>query len=88
MNEKNKQSIPEFKLDDFFKSQEQLDDDKKKEFLEIILNSAGLIIFPFLWRQNTKAFLSFIVSYEEIVSFIYAPNILFSLSSIINTKFF
>ena len=35
MNEKNKQSIPEFKLDDFFKSQEQLDDDKKKKVEQI-----------------------------------------------------
>ena len=35
MNEKNKQSIPEFKLDDFFKSQEQLDDDKKKRVEQI-----------------------------------------------------
>lgn len=35
MNEKNKQSIPEFKLDDFFKTQEQLDDDKKKKVEQI-----------------------------------------------------
>jgi len=35
MNEKGKQNIPEFKLDDFFKSQEQLDDDKKKKIEQI-----------------------------------------------------
>lgn len=35
MNEKSKQNIPEFKLDDFFKSQEQLDDDKKKKIEQI-----------------------------------------------------